>query len=269
MAKKLVSLAFSGSGFLAPVHAGFAVALMENGYKIVEVAGTSGGSIVAAAIATGKNVKGLTDMVFTDFPKGIADFSVLSGAYSLTHGGLWLNNGKILYSYLQSIFGSRNFNSLSIPLTVMATNLSENKTLEFSKATTPTLTLAYACRCSSSVPFVYKPMTYEGNMTVDGGVRNNIPTQKLKMGDTIHIGVRVLDGGNYKLTSVVGIIKQLVSSLLDANEDNLVAWAKSTGAVIQDVDCKPYDFLNAAMTYEQKLDLFNRGKAAAMSIVNS
>ena len=48
---KQVRLAFSGSGFLAPIHAGAACAFLDAGVQIVEVAGTSGGSIAAALIA--------------------------------------------------------------------------------------------------------------------------------------------------------------------------------------------------------------------------
>ena len=56
---KPIRLAFSGSGYLAGIHAGAACAVLDYGYDIVEVAGTSGGSICAAAVAVGMKQDGL------------------------------------------------------------------------------------------------------------------------------------------------------------------------------------------------------------------
>ncbi len=269
MATKRISVAFSGSGFLAPAEAGFAVGLMQNNCRIVEVAGTSGGSIVATAVACGFSANDLTNMVFAGFPKGIAKLSLFTAMHSLMQDSFWLNSGDILQEYLFKRFGNKTFSDLQIPLTIMATNLTDKATLEFSKTATPNIKIAFACRCSSSVPYVYKPMKYNEKLVVDGGVYNNIPTQKLKAVATKKVGIRILDGGNYKLSSVFDMSKQLISSLLDANEDNLVAWAKATGASIKEVNCNPYNFLDAEMTQEQLHDLFNRGKQAALDLLKS
>ena len=45
-----VRVAFSGSGFLAPIHAGAVCGMLDSEKSILEVAGTSGGSIAAALV---------------------------------------------------------------------------------------------------------------------------------------------------------------------------------------------------------------------------
>lgn len=267
MAKLKVGLACSGSGFLAPAEAGFAYTLLNNGVEFTNVSGTSGGSIIAAAIACGFTAEDLKTLSLGEFPKGVCSFSVLSGVSSLLRGSFWLNDGEILEDYLEETFGLANFEKVKLPLTIMATNLSKGETIEFSSKTSPDMRISHACRASSSIPYIYKPIEFNGDLIIDGGVRNNIPTNKLY--GALRVGIRIEDGGIYKVNSVFGMTKQIISSLLDANEDNLVAWAKSTGAIIQQVDCSPYSFLNAEMTLAQKQDLFDRGVKAGESVLIS
>jgi len=267
MAKLKIGLACSGSGFLAPAEAGFVYALMTNGVEFTNVAGTSGGSIIAAAIACGFTAEDLKTLALGEFPKGICSYSILSAASSVLRGGFWLNNGEILEEYLRETFGLTSFEKAKIPATIMATNLSRGKTIEFSWQTSREMKIARACRASSSIPYIYKPVEVDGDLIIDGGVRNNIPTNKLH-GST-RVGVRIEDGGIYSTTSILGMTKQIISSLLDANEDNLVAWATSTGAIIKQIDCSPYSFLNAEMTLVEKQDLFGRGVTAGESALTA
>ncbi len=49
----LLNVAFSGTGFLFPVHIGALQAIEDSGTPILGYSGTSGGAIVAAAAACG------------------------------------------------------------------------------------------------------------------------------------------------------------------------------------------------------------------------
>jgi len=260
-----VKIAFSGSGYLAPAHAGFAVGMLERGYTITEVAGTSGGSIVAAILSTGASVDQIKKIVFDPLPKGIVDKSILDISRSLWNNEAYINSGDILINWLYGILGTTTFNQTKIPLTIMATNLTDNSTIEFSRSSNANETLAFACRASSSVPFIYKPVEFDGKILVDGGVRNNIPTNKLSSGD-LRVGVRIVDGGNYDCSTILGFSQQLINGLLDANEDNLIAWAESTGAKTVEVKCDPYSFLDGNISLEGKKDLFARGRKAALQM---
>ena len=264
---KTIKVAFSGSGFLAPTHAGFACGLMDLGYKIIEVAGTSGGSIVAALIASGANQARIKKIVFDNYPDNIVEKSNWTMFNAIRRKQFYINDGKVLENYLYENLGETNFYQTRIPLTIMATNLTDNETIEFSRTKTPGVKLHFAARASSSVPYIYKPVNYEGKILVDGGERNNIPTDKLTPGG-LRVGVRILDGGNYDVSNIIGFSKQNINCLLDANEDNLVSWAKATGAKIAEIKCDPYDFLDARINLEGKKDLFDRGYKAAQKLIN-
>lgn len=263
-----VRIAFSGSGMLAPAHIGFVCAILDAGYEIVEVSGTSGGSIVASLVALGKTQAELKALALGDYPDGIIDISKLKlftsrfSKCSPPYG----NDGTILLKWLQGVMGNAIMNDVKIPLTIVATNLSDISTLYFNKQSTPAISLALACRASSSVPFVYKPILYNGKQLVDGGVRANIPTNVLQQED-VRIGVRINDGGSYNLCDTFGFSEQLISCLLDANEDNLEAWAEASGAIMTEIDATPYNFLNSHLPLESKNDLYTRGYNAGNRVI--
>ncbi len=263
------SLAFSGSGYLAPIHAGFACAFLDNKVQIVETAGTSGGSIIAAAVAIGMGSSDLRSLVFSTWPKNIVDYSVFQGVHSVLADSFWLNNGEVLTDFLNSIFEGKRIKDAKIPLTIMATNLSQRSTLEFSNSVNAEEQISFACRCSSSVPYVYKPMLFNGDLIIDGGVRNNIPTNKLTAKFSKKVGIRVIDSTPPKINSVISMSMEIINNLLDANEDNLDSWASATGATISMVDANPYTFLDSGLEPDQKQVLFNRGQDAALKVLQN
>ncbi len=264
---KTIKIAFSGSGFLAPIHAGFACGIMDANYKIIEVAGTSGGSIVASLLATGATQKTIKDVVFAPYPKGIVEKSYWKIATAIMNNEFYVNDGTILSQYLYEYLADSTFKSVNIPITIMATNLSKDDVQEFSREKTPDVKLVFASRASSSVPYIYKPVEYNGDLLVDGGVRNNIPTNKLSSGG-LKVGVRIIDGGNSNVNNILRFSQQLINNLLDSNEDNLDSWAESTGTTIVKISGDPYNFLDARIDLTGKKDMFNRGYQAAKQFLS-
>lgn len=57
-----IDLVFSGSGTLVPAHVGAYEALIDAGFEVKRVAGTSGGAIMAAGIAAGWDVRAMMDL---------------------------------------------------------------------------------------------------------------------------------------------------------------------------------------------------------------
>ncbi len=62
-----------------------------------------------------------------------------------------------------------------IHLSVVASNLTQNRVLILNENTTPDLPIADAVRMSMSIPFFYRPVIYQQNDVVDGGVISNYP----------------------------------------------------------------------------------------------
>ena len=252
-----IRLAFSGSGFLAPIHAGAACAFLDAGIEIVEVAGTSGGSIIAALLATGISSADLKEIALQAPPRGVMRFQLLS----LVKRGI--NNGRVLHKWLHEIIGHTPFNKATIPVTIMATEIAWRRGFTFDAANTPYIPLADACRASASVPFVWTPFRLCGTRLVDGGMVCNIPTDKLVDDHIMRVGIQVTDTPTKgSVDTFIGYAKQCIGTLLEANENNLVAWAEQTGAEIISVNSGPYGFLDANLPQEAREYLFNKGYRA-------
>ena len=257
---KKIRLALSGSGFLGGVHAGAICALLDAGYKIVEVAGSSGGSIAAALAASGLPAHEIQALATADVPGGITKFQPLALLKKS------INTGEILHQWLLDVIGNRTFRDTVVPLSVMTTDIEAGRPFVFSTNATPDVKIADACRASAGVPFMWQPANISGKLLVDGGVVNNIPVDQLTIDDIPRIGVQVKSGKSEgKIDSVFEYAGQVLSTMLDANEGNIDAWARRTGAKIIEVDANPYNFLNAKLTKDQKTDLFSRGYFAVTS----
>ncbi len=264
---KQIRLALSGSGFLAPIHAGAVCALWDSDIEIVEIAGTSGGSIVAAMVASGTFSRDtLHTLALAPFPSGIA--SVEIGVVLFERDGL--NDGDILLEWLRQTIGQTvTLKDTVIPLHIIATDINAGTSIAFSTYQTPDILLADACRASASVPFFYAPYHVDGAKCVDGGMCSNIPVDRLAVDNIPRLGIEVVDGSSAGDTSsIMDFTKQCLNTMLAANESNLVAWAKQTGAVILPVSAKPYGFLDAELPILAKIDLFQRGYDAVQNAVS-
>ena len=252
---KQVRLALSGSGFLAPIHAGAVCALYELGYSIVELAGTSGGSIVAAYAAMGATADRLRALSSASLPSGIASVQVSAMLF-----GEALNSGAILSRWLGNIFSDATFGQTRIPLHVVATDINAGKSFTFDETNSPDVRLADACRASASIPFFYEPAHVRGVKYLDGGMCCNLPVDKLVVDAIPRLGIEVVDSSAPGSTDgALDFMKACVSTMLSANEGNLVAWGAQTGATILPVSAAPYSFLDAELPLAAKGELFSRG----------
>lgn len=259
---KQVRVAFSGSGFLAGIHAGAICALMDSGIEIVEVAGTSGGSIAASLVACGFSAASIKQISLEDLPGGILSFN----PFSIFRQGI--NSGNVLRNWLHQVLGEVTFEKAAVPITIMATNINERKSYRMAKDSTPITLLADACRASASVPFVFEPYDLNGVKCCDGGMCCNLALDQLVMDGIPQIGIEVMDGlPTGGTSSYLSFAKAAIQTMLQSNEENLVAWGKMFDAKIIQVDATPYGFLDPSLPPESKEDLFNRGYQAVMKAI--
>lgn len=257
---KKARLAFSGSGFLAGIHAGAASALMDCGYKIIEVAGTSGGSIVAAAVALGMNKDELRSLAVD------SDMSVLlrftpTAVFSKSPSYC---NGRSLLEWLERQFDGALLSQVKIPLKILATDVGAGESYEFNSSMN--VSIALACRASSAVPLVYAPVTFKGKTLVDGGVCNNIPVDHLQVDLNFkkipRIGVAVDEPDTFDVAPIWRYAASLVKLLLAANENNIIHIESSTGAKILPVSAGGAGFLNTRLPTEVRQKLYADGYGA-------
>ena len=82
--KKPIRVALSGSGFKFPAHVGALHAIRDAGYEVIEIAGTSGGSIVASLAAVGMDLDIMKALTLTRDWADMLTFSPWSLAVRLS-----------------------------------------------------------------------------------------------------------------------------------------------------------------------------------------
>lgn len=173
---KQVSVALSGSGFRFPTHIGALQAILDAGFEIGDIAGTSGGSIVASLFAKGTTPARMLEIAhsvpFQTFIELDLETLLLKNA---------INSGGNLLKWLNSFLGeTTTFKDIPLPLTVIATDLNQYDSCIFTQTTTPDANVALACRSSASIPFVFEPIQMNGKFLVDGGVSDDLPVNYLE-----------------------------------------------------------------------------------------
>jgi len=192
-----IGLVLAGGGALGMAHVGVLKVLEENRVPVAFVAGTSMGSIVGAAYATGQTVPQMEsvlkesnwDEIFSDaVDREELPYRTKSGRNREIYGDtkLSVQDGKLLTPFgvvqgqrllpvLQRLYENAppspaDFNEFRIPLRVVAANIETGQAVVISRGDLPT-----AVRASMSVPGVFAPVEMDGRLLVDGGVVNNLP----------------------------------------------------------------------------------------------
>ena len=196
--------AFQGGGVKGVALIGAYKAAFERGVNFSEVAGTSAGAVIAALIGGGGSPSFLIEKVramdfsallappsreielLRDFRFSLAAIllriaraSVLSrivkygGAYSSREVERWIDG------LLQELLGMHQrtvrFSDLLIPTTIVAADLTNGRKKVWSSKRTPDDSVAYAVRCSCSIPGFFQPVTEGIVRYVDGGILSNLP----------------------------------------------------------------------------------------------
>lgn len=184
MARKKIGLALSGGGARGFSHVGVLRVLAENNVPIDYVAGTSAGSIVGGALASGMTI----DEIETLAAKiGYANVMLPS----LMFGGLFSN--EPLGRFLRRHFPVTKIEEMPIPYAAVAFDLGKSEKRVFQDSGS----LITAIRASCAVPGVFAPVRSEdGRMLVDGGVLSPMPTDVVRdMGADVVVAVDLLACG--------------------------------------------------------------------------
>lgn len=184
MERKRIGLALSGGGARGFAHVGVLKALVENDIPIDLIAGTSAGSFVGGALASGLSVDEIVGV-----GKEISWFGVAGFSYS-PRG--FLSNSP-MGTFIEKHFPANRFEDLKIPFAAVACDLEKGEEVVLKD----TGSLAHAIRASCAIPGVFVPVTDDGRQLVDGGVVSPIPTRAVKeMGAEIIIAVDLITCGS-------------------------------------------------------------------------
>lgn len=259
--EKLAKVAFSGSGFRLPAHIGALQAFHDEGFTITEVAGTSGGSIVAALFACGMSSDAMLRLALTYDWSTLLTFEPYSGF--VKHRSYC--SGDALLAFLQKYTKGAAFKDLKVKLRIIASDLVTEGEVEFSQDTSPSMPVAMAARASASIPFVYAPVQFGQYVLVDGGVCDNIPVTHLSKGGQ-QFGVYLESGIVAKvLIEPVDMLERAVDMILASSE--YAHMGEDKKATMIKVNTGSAGSLNTTMSYAARLALFNAGYQAASSVL--
>ena len=249
-----ICLVLSGGGARGAAHIGVLRVLEELRVPVDCIAGTSMGSIVGGAYATGMTVDEMeqtiagvsTELLIREKPprqerairRKADDRTNLFGVeLGLRAGEVLFPKGLVSGVQLETVLrrlskaeGFRKFNDLPIPFRAVATDLVSGKAVVFSEGELPNV-----MRASMSVPGAVDPVVIGDMMLVDGGLTDNLPVNIARtMGADIVIAVNLGTPLMKRddLTSIFGVTGQMINILTEQNVQVSLASLKPTDILI-------------------------------------
>ena len=199
----ILGLALSGGAARGMAHVGVLRALLENNIRIDCIAGTSAGSIVGGAFASGMSVDEIAEFGRTLRWRDIG---------RVTMSRLGVQSNERLEQYLRARMPVAKFEEMRLPFAAVATDLKTGTAVVMrDQGDVP-----FAIRASCAIPGWYVPVTdEEGRQLVDGGLVAVVPvTVTRSLGADIVIAVDVNREGAKFLGPTSSVIGVLLQSML-------------------------------------------------------
>lgn len=118
---------------------------------------------------------------------------------------------QLLYPYNDKL---KSFNDLPIPFSCVAVDLKTGEPYEWHSGS-----LQDAMRSSMSIPGAFSPVEVDSMLLIDGGMRDNFPTDVAKrMGADIIIGVNLGDTLSKDVRGIGGVLNQLMSMAMASDK---------------------------------------------------
>jgi len=271
-----VGVVLSGGGAKGYAHIGALQVIEDAGIKIDYIGGTSIGAIVGGLYASGYSAKELEKIMYSldlnnlilneksrselpFFDKSYREKYILELPFdnfklgfpnALSSGQGTADELTYLFRHVHDI---EDFNKLPIPFVCVATKLSNGESVVFNSGYLPQVVMA-----SGAYPTLLEPVSINGEMYIDGGVRNNYPVQEVKdLGADIIIGIDLQEGllDEDELNSATKVIEQIISYN--------IAEKSAEQSQLVDLTIRP-DLKGYSVTsFDDKDSIINAGKKAA------
>lgn len=214
-----IGVALGGGFARGYAHLGVLRVFEEQQLPISCIAGSSVGSILGAAYASGAPLNRIIDKCrqirFRDFAR-----------WRVSRFGLASNDR--LGALVQRFFDSRQFEELSIPMAIVATDLGTGDPVVFRQGS-----LADAIRASCAFPGLFEPVQIGTRYLADGGLVAPVPTRAVReMGAQIVVGISVglHDGLLGAPTNIFQVVSHAVSA---AQKHQLESWERHADIVLR------------------------------------
>jgi NTE family protein len=239
-----VALALGGGFARGFAHLGVLQVLEQNHIAISHIAGTSVGSILGAAYASGAPLARIIATCRTLRFRDIARWRV---------SRLGLASNHRLADLIEHVFESRRFEDLRIPMAVVATNLNTGEPVVFTEGD-----LIDPIRASCAFPGIFEPVEIGTRWLVDGALTAPVPTQAAReLGAKYVIGVSVgmQDGHTGAPSNIFQVVSRAVCA---AQKHQLELWERHADLILRpDVQSLAWD------DFDHADEAIEAGKTAA------
>lgn len=160
---KRIGLALGAGSARGLSHIGVLKAFDDAGIKPVFIAGTSIGSMIGAAYASGnlENMEKFMRKIDVRKMMSYCDFTFPRQA---------LMEGDRIMELIKELIPARDFNELVVPFSAVACDIHTGEQVVFDSGN-----LHKAVRASISLPGIFLPVSHEDRWLVDGGLVNPVP----------------------------------------------------------------------------------------------
>ncbi|MGN6145387.1 MAG: patatin-like phospholipase family protein [Mesorhizobium sp.] len=187
-------IAFGGGGARGLAHIHVIEALDELGIRPVAIAGSSIGAIMGAGMAAGMKGRDIHDharsILGTRAQVASRMWKARPGSFAeAMQAGLHVsqfNVERILKAFLPEAVPDR-FEDLAIPLKVTATDYFGHELAVFDSGD-----LHSALAASAAIPAVFRPVSRDGRLLIDGGIYNPVPFDLIERDADIVVAVDVV-----------------------------------------------------------------------------
>jgi NTE family protein len=214
-----IGLALGGGFARGYAHLGVLQVLEEESIPLSCISGSSIGSILGAAYASGlplaRIIEKCAEIRFRDF-----------GRWRVSRFGLASNDR--LGALVHRFFDWRQFEDLSIPTAIVATDLDTGDPVLFKQGG-----LAEPIRASCAFPGLFEPVQIGTRCLADGGLVAPVPTRAAReLGAEIVVGISVglHDGRRGAPTNIFQVVSRALSA---AQKHQLESWERHADLVLR------------------------------------
>ncbi len=223
-----ISLALGGGFARGFAHLGVLQVLEQNQIPIAANAGTSVGSILGAAYASGAPLARIIATCRTLRFRDIARWRV---------SRLGLASNHRLADLVERVFECRRFEDLRIPMAVVATDLATGEPVGFTQGN-----LVDPIRASCAFPGLFEPVEIGTRWLADGCLVSPVPThaaRQLGAGCVLAISVGIPDSHHGAPSNIFQVVSRAVSA---AQKHQLEVWERHADLVLRpDVQSLAWD----------------------------
>ena len=260
--KKKLGFALGAGGSRGCAHIGFLKAMEESGIRPDYISGTSMGSVVGACYSAGMTPNQMIEAV-----KKLKLSDIFDLSFNPLGSGALLRSEKML-NKLKQFLGEKTFEDLIIPFRCVATDLVKGKSVVFSGKRT----VAECVAASSTIPSVFRPVTMDDMVLVDGAVTCRVPIHTVReMGAEVVIAVDVL--GKIRPSDKKYNLLSVLLRTFDIADSELTRY--KTGRQRADMFLEPdlgdmnqYKFKDIAMAIEKGYELGHEHAEHIKELIN-